>query len=647
MTLAGARIGGKRGALATSLPRSTAIQRILAATFGTTVVALPAAVHGGYFPTSWGWEALMLLAVAAIALSARRRIHLSRWEVTTVVAAAGLLVWTLLSTLWAPSATWPVRESERMLVYVGGLLALLLAIRRASHRMLLGGVWAGIVIVSCYGLATRLFPGWQSTFDSFGGYRLSEPLGYWNGLGILAAIGALLALGIAARAQASSMRVAAASSVPALATALYFTYSRGAWIAVAIGFLMALALDARRLQLVTSALITGSWAVVAVGLASRSAGLTHVQASRSSAVHDGRRLAIELVLLGVAGGLSALLFAYGERHVTIGRKGRVIYAATLVLLVVATIATAFGRYGDPATLARKGYDSLNATPPASGTDLNKRLFSLSSPQRIDHWRVAWKEYRQHPWLGSGAGTYEQYWMRDRSTNFHVRNAHNLYLETLATLGPVGLALLVSLLATPLVAAVRMRRSSYVPIAFGAYVAFLVHAALDWDWQLPAVTLAALACAATVLVAARGAGAQPRMLIMQARISLIGMVLVLFLAALVGLKGNLAIAASNHAATESRWQDTARRAGDAKRWMPWSSEPWRLQGEAQYVQGNFAAARANFRKAISKDPNNWLLWADLATVGTHGTWRAPARRALELNPLAPELAEFRKALRRGS
>ena len=81
-------------------------------------------------------------------------------------------------------------------------------------------------------------------------------------------------------------------------------------------------------------------------------------------------------------------------------------------------------------------------------------------------------------------------------------------------------------------------------------------------------------------------------------------------------------------------------------MPWSSDPWRLQGEAQYVQGNYPAARANFRKAIDKDPNNWLLWADLATVGTHGTWRAPARRALALNPLAPELAEFRKAWGQG-
>ena len=44
--------------------------------------------------------------------------------------------------------------------------------------------------------------------------------------------------------------------------------------------------------------------------------------------------------------------------------------------------------------------------------------------------------------------------------------------------------------------------------------------------------------------------------------------------------------------------------------------------------------------IKKDPKSWLLWADLATVSTGGTWRAPARRALALNPRAPELAALR-------
>src|SRR5690242_5376377 len=34
---------------------------------GSSVAAV-AASHGGYFPTSWGWTALALLAVAAVAL---------------------------------------------------------------------------------------------------------------------------------------------------------------------------------------------------------------------------------------------------------------------------------------------------------------------------------------------------------------------------------------------------------------------------------------------------------------------------------------------------------------------------------------------------------------------------------------------------
>ena len=68
---------------------------------------------------------------------------------------------------------------------------------------------------------------------------------------------------------------------------------------------------------------------------------------------------------------------------------------------------------------------------------------------------------------------------------------------------IGLALLVALLAIPLVAAVRARRHPLVAPAFGAYVAFLVHAAVDWDWQMPAVTLLALFTAAVLVAAARG------------------------------------------------------------------------------------------------------------------------------------------------
>ena len=206
-------------------------------------------------------------------------------------------------------------------------------------------------------------------------------------------------------------------------------------------------------------------------------------------------------------------------------------------------------------------------------------------------------------------------MKDRQTGFHVRNAHNLYLETLATLGPLGLTLLSVLLTSPVVAAIRSRRSSLCRSP-----AALTRLSLTRRHRLGL----AASCGHVhrvglwggVLVAARGLA--NRFVVLSRFASRSPFVVFLFLAALVGLRGNLAIAASNNAADASKWAESARRAHDAKRWMPWSSDPWRLEGEAQYVLGQDAAARANFRKAVAKDPNNWLVWADLATVSPRGS-----------------------------
>jgi hypothetical protein len=40
------------------------------------------------------------------------------------------------------------------------------------------------------------------------------------------------------------------------------------------------------------------------------------------------------------------------------------------------------------------------------------------------------------------------------------------------------------------------------VATGAYVAFLFHIGVDWDWEMPAVTVAGLACG-TALVTGHG------------------------------------------------------------------------------------------------------------------------------------------------
>jgi O-antigen ligase len=110
--------------------------------------------------------------------------------------------------------------------------------------------------------------------------------------------------------------------------------------------------------------------------------------------------------------------------------------------------------------------------------------------RITYWRVAVKDFESHVAVGSGAGTYAEYWSRHRPpTYFAPFHAHSLYLETAAELGVVGLALLLALLALPLGSI-----GSRDPVRLGAacgFVAFALHAAVDWDWDVPVVTTAAL------------------------------------------------------------------------------------------------------------------------------------------------------------
>jgi hypothetical protein len=121
-------------------------------------------------------------------------------------------------------------------------------------------------------------------------------------------------------------------------------------------------------------------------------------------------------------------------------------------------------------------------------------------ERPSYWRVAWREYRDNPILGSGAGTYVLAWGSTLSPVGRIAvDAHSLYLESMAEVGPVGLGLLAGALGLPLLA---LRRGGIATIAGAGYLAFLVHAAIDWDWEMPAVTLAALGCGATLLVAQR-------------------------------------------------------------------------------------------------------------------------------------------------
>lgn len=613
---------------------------VVPALAGSAAVVGLASADGGYFPPTWGWAAVGFVLVAAASVLVRDRVALGRLEWTMLTALVALTLWTALSAAWSPSVAQPIREAERSALYAVAILAVLLITPVRSAGALPGGLLAGIAAVSAYALATRLLPGALGAYDPGAGYQLSEPLGYWNALGILTALGVLLGIGFAAHGRRSLVRSLGAGSVVVTAAALYFTFSRGALLALVLGAAAAVALDPARRRSIAAALLVAPSATLVIWLASRSEALTEQGHPLAEAADEGHRLRVVLVGAGLLAVAASACLGGVERRLAVGRRLRVSALVVLAALSVAAGAVLAARAGSPVALVGRQYDAFKAPLEPTGGDLERRLLSVSGNGRADYWRVAWDEYAAQPWLGAGAGSFERAWVQSRPTAFYARDAHNVYLEMLAELGPVGLALVAVALLTPMAALPRARRRPLVAWAAGAYVAFLVHAGLDWDWEVPAVTVTALFCGAGVLVHARPEGAG-HLLTRRVRAGALAALLPVAAFAFVAHVGNSSLAASVEAASRGSYGRAEEQARKAARWAPWSFEPWQRLGEAQLAQGKLRAARTSFREALERDRASWELWYDLALASTGRARQAALERAARLNPRSEEIAVLRR------
>lgn len=499
---------------------------------------------------------------------------------------------------------------QRDLVYLAGLLVVFLVARGRSIVELLVAVCGTATVVSTYALAKLFLVDHRLSEASF--YRLDAPLGYSNALALVAAIGAPLALGFAAHASSRAGRALSGACLLACALTIFFTFSRGAWISLAAGLAAMLALDPRRLALLRTLVAVAPVAALAVWLGSRAHALTGPGGSSSQAAREGYLLALATVLLAGAAALAAV----AARRVSLGRRASVAALAAVLVVAVAAPAAAIGRYGSSHTSDRG---------------------ALSSSGRVRLWRQAWRDWKAHPGLGSGAGTFELEWLRHRRISASARDAHSLYLEVLAELGPLGLALLAAALALPLLVGARARFRPFVPGALAAYLAFLVHAGGDWDWEMPAVTLLGLFCGASLLLAVRPA--ERRAPSARVRAVALAATLALAVVAFAGLIGNGALTASARAADAQRWRQSASEARKATRWLPWSSEAWRRLAIAESNEGQLEAARSSLRRAIAKSPEEWRPWVGLMRLSTGRAQRRALRRAAGLNRRAPEVVQF--------
>jgi tetratricopeptide (TPR) repeat protein len=616
------------------------VDHAVATLLAFAAVLVLAANDGGYFPPEWGWTTVAVAWVGVIALIVGRGAALGREDRIVLGILAAITLWTALSGLWAAAIQAPVLEVERTLVYLVLLATLLITARSGGAALMLGAGTVAGVLISGFALLTRLRPDLFGLYDDPVAHgRLYQPIGYWNALGIFAAMTAALCLGAAMRSRTPWVRMSAAAALPVVVSTLFFTFSRGSMMTLVIGVGVSLALDRDRLRALAIALVLLPWVALAVDDARLQGALARGGAGVHAASNEGRPLLLVIALCAAASAATMWAVGLAERRLTFGPAVRRAYVVCLAIAALVLAAGAVAVYGSPPHMVSRVRHALEAKPSAGNVNQNTRLETLSLNGRPMLWRSALADVGDHPLLGSGAGTFEQYWNQHRPRNYVARDAHSLYLERLAEQGPVGLVLVLALVLYPIWLAVRARRDPVVLTALGALVAFALHAGFDWDWEMPAVVCLALVAVAAILVAAREEF--PRPLSSPVRAGLVAVAVVLGIAAFAGGVGNQAIASSVSAADRGSYAKAESEARRATSWAPWSDQGWIDLAAALVGQGRRDEAAAALRTATRKDPVDWIAWRRLADVTTDPERFHALQMSAKLNSKATRRSLSRK------
>jgi O-antigen ligase len=139
-----------------------------------------------------------------------------------------------------------------------------------------------------------------------------------------------------------------------------------------------------------------------------------------------------------------------------------------------------------------------ASPPPRGATAER--FADIGSNRADYWRIAAGAFDAEPLLGVGTAGFRVEWLRERDVREGAVDAHSLYLETAAELGIVGLLLLGAFVVGVAVCARRLtlRDAALAAGPCAALAVLALHAGIDWDWELPALSLPGLLLAGAVI-----------------------------------------------------------------------------------------------------------------------------------------------------
>src|SRR5919112_2127190 len=466
--------------------------RLLAVFKGLVMLALLAVTtygmmrNGLYLDELWLPVAAGVLALLFATLFARGfYADLPPAGTLALAFLAALVAVKGLSMVWTISETETIKEVLRSSMYLAIFVMVLGAL--TSWRQVGPLVDFSILVVAAvagYGLLQKINPS-DYPVRSIDGVRMDSTLGYANTTAMIIGMGVVLALSRMTTLRNFALRGLYAALLLSFMVALYLTVSRGGLGSVGIGMIVLFILGGSRLQMLANLLLMalpGAWLWWRM---QSLPGLLETGIRPQEKLADGTAFRNDLILaLLVAFALQAgytLLMNRYELVPTARRTLGIVAIAGLVLVACAGTFVVVGKYGGQGAADKPG-------------DTAQRLTTLDVSSRGDYWKVGWEAWKEHPFTGTGAGTFYYTWLEDRPSLKGVRQVHNLYLEQGTETGLFAfLALLgfvVVLLGYTVGAAWRSRgeRGLLLSGLVCALAVYLISSAAEWHWYIPPSTM---------------------------------------------------------------------------------------------------------------------------------------------------------------
>jgi O-antigen ligase len=602
-------------------------------------------VADGYFDFNW-WGAIALGAmVLLVVLAGVARPSFTRYGVVAFTGLGLLLALSAASMLWAESKDSAWTEVNRLALYAALFAVVVIAVRdRRTARIVVVVLGSAALLASLWLCLSMLFGGSQGAFLT---RRLNAPVGYINGTACLLVMGVWPWLACAEAASRRLFRAGALAAASLIAGTLVLTQSRAVVPAIVLSAVLVLACTGGRTRRATNLIILGASVAVALPftLAVYSTGGAAGRVLLPS--HGLLRAAAAAILVAAAGaGILRLSLGRLADRLEAGRRDAVVHRLGWTLAVVSITAVALGSVVGAPFIARQ-YRSFTALH----VNVNAATrFTDASGYRYDLWRVAAREFDQHPFGGVGAGNYDTQYYRLRRNPQYVIVPHSLELQMAAELGLGGIVGLVLLCGAILVACFTRRGTlasgdSLVKVAAaGIFVSWLVDTSVDWTYDIPGLAGAAIVAAALLVVPARSAsGVRAR----RCRRGQAGVVVALAVLALLAASVGRQYAASRYQQAGAAQISSSPRAAistltEAQKLDPYSL-PTLYSLAAAYARGDdYQGARAVLLQAQAVEPSNYVapsLLGDLAVRRADTNLATTEyRRALALNPRDPTLRQ---------